>query len=90
MGVGPPPRDQRINSSKTKQISGVSAEQMARMEREMANLQRDLKLVEDSYGGDVTPSFLLRAPLIAPRMVWCCQPEAAAICSTVALLRRPL
>src|ERR671918_896584 len=32
----------------------------------------------------VRPSFFLRAPLIAPRMVWCCQPVAAAICSTVA------
>src|ERR671919_1131056 len=32
----------------------------------------------------VSPSFFLRAPLIAPRMVWCCQPVASAICPTVA------
>src|ERR687892_2012557 len=32
----------------------------------------------------VRPSFVLRAPLMAPRMVWCCHPVAAAICSTVA------
>src|SRR5918996_5447986 len=32
----------------------------------------------------LSPSFFLRAPLMAPRMVWCCQPVAAAICSTVA------
>ena len=57
------PRDQLMNSAKTKQISGVSAEQMARMEREMANLQRDLKLVEDSYGGDVLNLVLARGYL---------------------------
>jgi hypothetical protein len=32
----------------------------------------------------VSPSFFLSAPEMAPRMVWCCQPVAAAICSTVA------
>src|ERR671919_1554967 len=32
----------------------------------------------------VSPSFFLSAPLIAPRMVWCSHPVAAAICSTVA------
>jgi ParB-like chromosome segregation protein Spo0J len=57
------PRDQLLNSARTKQISGVSAEQMARMEREMANLQRDLKLVEDSYGGDVLHLVLARSYL---------------------------
>ena len=35
-------------------------------------------------GLDVSPSFFLSAPQMAPRMVWCCQPVAAAICSTVA------
>src|SRR5918996_2268385 len=32
----------------------------------------------------VRPSFFLSAPLMAPRIVWCCHPVAAAICSTVA------
>src|SRR5919106_581364 len=32
----------------------------------------------------VRPSFFLSAPEMAPRIVWCCQPVAAAICSTVA------
>src|ERR687892_1110436 len=32
----------------------------------------------------VSPSFFLSAPEIAPRIVWCCQPVAAAIWSTVA------
>ena len=56
------PRDQ-LSSAKAKQITGVSAEQMTRMEREMANLQRDLKLVEDSYGGDVLNLVLARGYL---------------------------
>jgi RepB plasmid partitioning protein/Beta-lactamase len=46
------PQDQLVNAQ-AKRISGVSFEQMARLEREMANLQRDLKIVEDSYGDDV-------------------------------------
>jgi ParB-like chromosome segregation protein Spo0J len=46
------PQEQLVNAQ-AKRISGVSFEQMARMEREMANLQRDLKIVEDSYGDDV-------------------------------------
>ncbi|WP_439408568.1 plasmid partitioning protein RepB C-terminal domain-containing protein [Bradyrhizobium sp. DASA03076] len=36
-----------------KRISGMSAEQMARMEREMETLHRDFKAVEASYGEDV-------------------------------------
>jgi hypothetical protein len=34
-------------------LVGVTAEQMAKMEREMGNLQGQLKLVEQSYGQDV-------------------------------------
>jgi hypothetical protein len=33
------------------------------MQREMANLQRDLKLLEDSYGGDVLNLVLARGYL---------------------------
>ena len=36
-----------------KKIAGMTPEQMARMEREMENLQRDLKTVESRYGEDV-------------------------------------
>ena len=32
----------------------------------------------------LSPRFLLSAPLIAQRTLWCCQPVASAICSTVA------
>jgi hypothetical protein len=45
-------QDQLVNAQ-AKRISGVSFERMARTEREMANLQRDLKMVEDSDGEDV-------------------------------------
>lgn len=36
-----------------KRIAGLSAEQMARMEREMATLHQDFKQIESSYGDDV-------------------------------------
>ena len=34
-------------------LKGVTADQMAKMEREMANLEGQFKLVEQSYGQDV-------------------------------------
>ena len=36
-----------------KQVAGMTAEQMARMEREMETLQQDYKAIEVSYGEDV-------------------------------------
>lgn len=36
-----------------KKVSGLTAEQMARMEREMETLHQDFKAIEDSYGEDV-------------------------------------
>lgn len=42
-----------VKSEKPKQVSGMTPEQMARMEREMEALQRDFKAVESSYGDDV-------------------------------------
>lgn len=38
---------------KPKKVRGLSAEQMARMEREMATLQSDFKSVETTYGNDM-------------------------------------
>lgn len=46
------PQDQLIDSDKPKSFKGLSTEQIARMEREMAKLQLDMKLIEDSYGPD--------------------------------------
>ena len=44
------PQDQLVDTGKPKSFKGISAEQIARMETEMANLQRQMKLIEDSYG----------------------------------------
>lgn len=46
------PQDQLVEPAKPKNFKGISADQIARMESEMANLQRDMKLIEDSYGTD--------------------------------------
>jgi ParB-like chromosome segregation protein Spo0J len=42
-----------VNSDKPKRVGGMSSEQMARMEREMASLTQDFKALEASYGDDV-------------------------------------
>ena len=42
-----------VNEAKPKKLSGVSAEQMLKMEREMSNLQDQYKLIEETYGQDV-------------------------------------
>ncbi|MFC1819541.1 plasmid partitioning protein RepB C-terminal domain-containing protein [Thermodesulfobacteriota bacterium] len=34
-------------------MSGITAENMARMEREMENLNQDFKTIEESYGRNV-------------------------------------
>jgi hypothetical protein len=46
------PQDQLVEADKPKKFKGLSAEQIERMEREMANLQSQMKLHEDSYGPD--------------------------------------
>jgi hypothetical protein len=45
-------------------MSGVTAEQMVKMEREMGNLQGQLKLVEKSYGQDVLNLVLAKGFLV--------------------------
>lgn len=47
------PRNQLSNPDKSKNIRGLTEEQMARMEDEMANLQREYRLIEENYGADV-------------------------------------
>ena len=42
-----------VKADQPKKIAGMTAEQMARMEREMEKLQKDLKTVESRYGEDV-------------------------------------
>ena len=42
-----------VSERKPRKMSGVSAEQMAKMEKEMGNLQGQYKSIEHSYGQDV-------------------------------------
>jgi ParB-like chromosome segregation protein Spo0J len=42
-----------VKADRPKRVGGLTAEQMARMEREMEALQQDLKAVESRYGDDV-------------------------------------
>jgi ParB-like chromosome segregation protein Spo0J len=52
-----------VSETKPRKMRGVTAEQMAKMEREMGNLQGQLKLVEQSYGQDVLILVLARGYL---------------------------
>lgn len=47
------PKDQLTNPEKPKKVKGLDADQMVRMEVEMASLQREYRLIEDNYGADV-------------------------------------
>lgn len=47
------PPEMLVGEAKPKRIPGVTAEQMARMEREMGNVHGQFKLIEQSYGQDV-------------------------------------
>ena len=47
------PSNMLTREDKPKKIKGVTAEQMIKMEREMANLEGQFKLVEQSYGQDI-------------------------------------
>jgi hypothetical protein len=42
-----------VNEKKPAKLTGVTQEQMAKMEREMSNLQGQYKMVEQTYGQDV-------------------------------------
>ena len=52
-----------VSEKRPRKISGVTAEQMVKMEREMGNIQGQLKLVEKSYGQDVLLLVLARGYL---------------------------
>ena len=47
------PAELLVEGKKPKKLPGVSSEQMAKMEREMTNLQDQYKMVEQTYGQDV-------------------------------------
>lgn len=58
------PAELLVDGKKPRKLSGVSKEQMAKMEREMANLQGQYKLVEQNYGQDVLSLVLVRGYLL--------------------------
>lgn len=46
------PKSQLLDPEKPKKLKGLDDEQMARMESEMASLQREYRLIEENYGTD--------------------------------------
>jgi ParB-like chromosome segregation protein Spo0J len=50
--VAATPQAQRAEADKPKRVSGLSDEQIALMERESVNLEREFKIAEKSYGTD--------------------------------------
>ncbi|WP_128003256.1 plasmid partitioning protein RepB C-terminal domain-containing protein [Piscinibacter defluvii] len=57
------PAELLVDGRKPRKMSGVTKEQMAKMEREMANLQGQYRLVEQTYGQDVLSLVLARGYL---------------------------
>ncbi|MCB9985882.1 MAG: ParB N-terminal domain-containing protein [Micavibrio sp.] len=47
------PKEELVNPEKPKKVRGLTEEQMTRMENEMVNLEREYRLVEESYSTDV-------------------------------------
>ena len=57
------PGEALVGGRKPRKMAGVTADQMVRMEREMASLQGQYRLVEQSYGQDVLNLVLARSYL---------------------------
>lgn len=57
------PADLLVDGKKPQKLTGVTQEQMAKMEREMANLQGQYKMVKQTYGQDVLNLVLARGYL---------------------------
>lgn len=58
------PAEMLVDGCKPKKLGGITREQMARMEREMSNLQGQYKMVEQTYGQDVLRLVLARGYLV--------------------------
>jgi hypothetical protein len=58
------PSNLLVGEAKPRKLAGVTPEQMAKMEREMGNLQGQFKLVEQSYGQDVLNLVLAKGYLV--------------------------
>lgn len=50
--LGATPQSQLIDAAKPKQVEGLTDEQVALMERESASLDREFRLMEESFGSD--------------------------------------
>lgn len=59
------PQDQLVESEKPKSFRGISVEQADQMEAEMAKLQKEMKLIDDSYGPDHLNLVLARGYLVS-------------------------
>ena len=55
------PKDQLVEPDKPKQVRGLTAEQIAKMEQEMRAIEPNFKAVEESYGENVLNLTLARA-----------------------------
>jgi len=55
--------DMLVSGAKSKKMAGVTPEQMAKMEREMGNLQGQFKAIENTYGRDILDLVLARGYL---------------------------
>lgn len=58
------PAEMLVDGKKPQKLLGVTQEQMMRMEREMANLQGQYKMVEQTYGQDMLNLVLARGYLV--------------------------
>lgn len=50
--LGATPQSQLVDAAKPKQVEGLTDEQVALMERESASLDREFRLMEESFGSD--------------------------------------
>jgi hypothetical protein len=58
------PSELLVGEVKTRKLRGVTSEQMAKMEREMGNIQGQYKLIEQTYGQDVLNLVLAKGYLV--------------------------
>ena len=62
--VAATPQAQLTDQSKPKSVKGLTSEQISLMERELANLEREFKVIEDSYGTDHLDLVLAKGYLV--------------------------
>ena len=62
--VAATPSNLLVGEAKPKKLNGVTPDQMAKMEREMGNLEGQFKLIEQSYGQDVLNLVLAKGYLV--------------------------